>query len=334
MTPTQIASAICKDVSELEDRNSPADWPEAMLVTADELRTIVLAQLENAATPIAWGAFYFGGKHDGQLYNHCPSEEMVKAYIGNVHQSNDSITLSHGPLFTAPQVTPSTPNLENLQDRLLAPTPIERDDIGHWYHPHLPDCDEGVSYGDLLAVFGLEVACVDMESDAPEDVAERYFDQGGPGCSAWQPTTPEGKGWALLAIYDTEDGPYAMFARKAPEPRPPSLRTVTERARKFEAAFYKEARRAVEFGDIIQNHTHAMQAAVIEANLGKGTATAMAWIVNTLRGPGHLPDLDAAAKLDDPQSKGKAQVWFDLAEAQHALLREAHPAPQPTKGGV
>lgn len=109
-----------------------------------------------------------------------------------------------------------TPNLENLQDRLLAPTSIERDDIGHWYHPHLPDCDEGVHYGDLLAVFGMEVATVAMEGDATEEVAERYFEQGGPDCSDWTPTPPEGEGWTLLAIFDTEDGPHAMFARKAP----------------------------------------------------------------------------------------------------------------------
>lgn len=108
-----------------------------------------------------------------------------------------------------------TPNLESLQDRLLAPTPIERDDIGHWYHPHLPDCDEGVSYGELLAVFGLEIASVGMDGDATEEVAEQYFDKGGPDCSAWQPSTPAGEGWSLLAIFDTEDGPHAMFARKA-----------------------------------------------------------------------------------------------------------------------
>jgi ribA/ribD-fused uncharacterized protein len=109
----------------------------------------------------------------------------------------------------------TAPNLENLQDRLLSPTTIDRDSLGHWYHPHLPDTDEGVSYGDLLAVFGMEVACIDMEGDAPEDVAERYFEQGGPDCSDWQPTPPEGEGWALLAIFDTEDGPHALFARKA-----------------------------------------------------------------------------------------------------------------------
>lgn len=40
-----IATAVCRTVAELPDRNSPEDWPEAMLVTADELRSIVLAAL-------------------------------------------------------------------------------------------------------------------------------------------------------------------------------------------------------------------------------------------------------------------------------------------------
>lgn len=32
---------VLRDVAELPDRNSPADWPEAMLVTAPELRQIL-----------------------------------------------------------------------------------------------------------------------------------------------------------------------------------------------------------------------------------------------------------------------------------------------------
>lgn len=39
----RIATAVCQEVADLDDRNSPEDWPEAMLVTADELRAIVLA---------------------------------------------------------------------------------------------------------------------------------------------------------------------------------------------------------------------------------------------------------------------------------------------------
>jgi hypothetical protein len=37
---------IVQDVSELPDRSSPDDWPEAMLVTSDELRRIITARIE------------------------------------------------------------------------------------------------------------------------------------------------------------------------------------------------------------------------------------------------------------------------------------------------
>lgn len=36
---------ICRDVAELPDRDSPEDWPEAMLVTADELHCILVNRL-------------------------------------------------------------------------------------------------------------------------------------------------------------------------------------------------------------------------------------------------------------------------------------------------
>lgn len=36
-----LVDRIVQRVAELPDRASPDDWPEAMLVTADELRTIV-----------------------------------------------------------------------------------------------------------------------------------------------------------------------------------------------------------------------------------------------------------------------------------------------------
>ena len=42
---TDIANAVCRAVAELVDRSSPEDWPEAMLVTADELHSITLDAL-------------------------------------------------------------------------------------------------------------------------------------------------------------------------------------------------------------------------------------------------------------------------------------------------
>jgi hypothetical protein len=37
----QIADRVVQGVAELPDRTSPDDWPEAMLVTAEELRALV-----------------------------------------------------------------------------------------------------------------------------------------------------------------------------------------------------------------------------------------------------------------------------------------------------
>lgn len=42
---TDLAANICKRVAELPDRSSPDDWPEAMLVTHEELTFIVVDEL-------------------------------------------------------------------------------------------------------------------------------------------------------------------------------------------------------------------------------------------------------------------------------------------------
>ncbi|HHT8835139.1 TPA: hypothetical protein ACT5B7_006666 [Burkholderia cenocepacia] len=60
--------------------------------------------------------------------------------------------------------------------------------------------------------------------------------------------------------------------------------------------------------DIIHDQTVAMQAAIIEWQHGKGAEAGLNWIVNTLSGPGHLPDFDA------PHGK-HAQFWFNANQA-------------------
>ena len=60
MEADAIATSVCRAVSELPDRNSPQDWPEAMLVTGDELHQIVgdsvidRQQRNRLAEPVAW----------------------------------------------------------------------------------------------------------------------------------------------------------------------------------------------------------------------------------------------------------------------------------------
>jgi len=64
-----------------------------------------------------------------------------------------------------------------------------------------------------------------------------------------------------------------------------------------------------ELANIIHDQAVAMQAAIIEWQHGKGAEAGLSWIVNTLEGPGHLPDFDA------PYGK-QAQFWFDANRAE------------------
>ncbi len=86
-------------------------------------------------------------------------------------------------------------------------------------HPDLPDLDEGD--GEKCKAWigqqGLQLVMVHLENDAPEEIAERYFEAGEPHCGYWEPGKPEGDGWFCLAIHDTDDGPVCWWARRQPE---------------------------------------------------------------------------------------------------------------------
>ena len=62
-----LATRVCRMVAELPDRNSPAEWPEAMLVTHEELRSIVLGALnDDQPTPQP------AAQQGEQLVRYCP----------------------------------------------------------------------------------------------------------------------------------------------------------------------------------------------------------------------------------------------------------------------
>lgn len=116
-------------------------------------------------------------------------------------------------LYRAQRTEPSSPaNLEGLRKKLLTPRKILRDDQGFLTHPEFPVCDEGTRADKFLEAFGIETRFRSMENDLP-DLHERWCNNGLDDCSEWTPTPPEGDGWLLLSIYDTDDGPYAMYGR-------------------------------------------------------------------------------------------------------------------------
>lgn len=99
---------------------------------------------------------------------------------------------------------------------------VKRDNEGMWMHPAFP-WDSVAEDSDLrpyIKEWGYECRFNSLDSDAPDEIIERYADSNEPDCSYWTPNTPDGDGWFLGAIYDTEEGPVACWMRPLPQTQP------------------------------------------------------------------------------------------------------------------
>lgn len=92
---------------------------------------------------------------------------------------------------------------------------VKRDKDGMWLHPAFPwdDIPPETDPRPYFEQWGQEAKLVFLEHDAPSEVADRYFESGEADCSDWEPTKPEGECWVLGAIYDSEEGPVAIWMR-------------------------------------------------------------------------------------------------------------------------
>lgn len=106
---------------------------------------------------------------------------------------------------------------------LIQAVDVYRDEDGFWLHPQFPEFPgyeedvPGEVWREWLASQGLRSARIDFEYDAPEELANRWFEDGIANCSEWAPTKPDGDGWFLLGIWDTEDGPLCYWVTREPE---------------------------------------------------------------------------------------------------------------------
>lgn len=90
---------------------------------------------------------------------------------------------------------------------------VERDQFGFWTHPNYPDLADNCSSSEAqetLRRLGLELQNVFMESDAPRLYDSARSDQ---RYSEWIPTRPEGAGWFVVSIHDTDNGPVCQYVR-------------------------------------------------------------------------------------------------------------------------
>lgn len=103
---------------------------------------------------------------------------------------------------------------------LIQPAPVERDSDGYWTHPAHPAFEEGqhAEAFEWLDAQQLETDIAYLESEAEDHpaVVAYWGDAGNSNISAWEPPRPEGEGWFVLSIHDTEDwGPVCIWVRHA-----------------------------------------------------------------------------------------------------------------------
>lgn len=111
------------------------------------------------------------------------------------------------------------------RDRLLDGRALVRDQQGFAEHPELPLLDEGMKPRAFFAALGVEMKHTMAEDDLSMDEYDAMNDA--VNWSAWAPRPPIGDGWNLVAIFDTEDGPAAWWAR-AQETTPPAVQDARE----------------------------------------------------------------------------------------------------------
>ena len=105
------------------------------------------------------------------------------------------------------------------QTALIQALPVERDDMGFWTHSAWPkDGDEDAIPKGWFAEQGLELCIVEMDGDGPEELTEQWFDNGLCDCTPWEPSKPEGDGWFMFSLHDTEDGPICVWVRRKVQP--------------------------------------------------------------------------------------------------------------------
>ena len=162
----------------------------------------------------------------------------------------------YAPVPSPADETASAPaDLQGIRRAILTPRAIVRDEDGMLSHPAVPYLDEDVNYETFFDSFGIEAAFIHMENDVDGDTYDQYFASNSANCSFWTPTTPAGDGWLLLEIYDTEDGPVALYVR---EKKPESMRERWKREeRERHAAAPSPADERTAHGDYVQWRMHA-----------------------------------------------------------------------------
>ncbi|MBM2597665.1 hypothetical protein [Pseudomonas sp. BDPW] len=154
---------------------------------------------------------------------------------------------------------------------------VERDQFGFWTHPNYPDLADNCSSNEAqetLRRLGLELQNVFMESDAPRLYDSARSDQ---RYSEWIPTRPEGAGWFVLSIQDTDNGPVCQYVRPLGEHLSPI--DLDAAAEQHERLLSEACAKALNQRDVAQARVaeleHVLRVVVNAADHGSWPTTVM-----------------------------------------------------------
>lgn len=98
----------------------------------------------------------------------------------------------------------------------IKPMEPQRDRDGYWTHPDVPEIETTEQFNAWQAEQGFQCSVVMLDGDdgvGSEDAQKRYFEEGDTDILCWQPSKPDGEGWFIVSIHDTEDGPACLWIR-------------------------------------------------------------------------------------------------------------------------
>ncbi|HGO9713999.1 hypothetical protein SOJ65_12950 [Pseudomonas aeruginosa] len=151
---------------------------------------------------------------------------------------------------------------------------VERDQFGFWTHPNYPDLADNCSSSEAqetLRRLGLELQNVFMESDAPRLYDSARSDQ---RYSEWIPTRPEGAGWFVLSIHDTDNGPVCQYVRPLGEHLSPI--DLDAAAEQHERLLSEACAKALNQRDVALARVASLESKLAELEKPKPAAPALA----------------------------------------------------------
>jgi len=108
-----------------------------------------------------------------------------------------------------------------MKHEKITPVAVERDEYGYWTHPaYAAYCGDrdfipADEYNQWLREIGMGCAFTLLEYERDSTAQRRYFETGNADVHDWEPSKPDGEGWFIVSICDSDDGPVCTWMREA-----------------------------------------------------------------------------------------------------------------------